>query len=120
MKEKRSSGSVTSLLLLEYLIESVSPPTAGRLALLAAVLLSGTPPGLDLEARPPGAGAGQGVGLREGDRDVGRAWRDTEGAGGAARGEDGSSSPQLPEAGALLQAASSYLQALVLQGVEPG
>lgn len=89
------------LLLLEDLVEGVSPPADGRLALVSGVLVRGD--------RAGGGG------------------RDAEGAGGARGGEDGgggggagdeAAAPQLPEAGALLQAAEPG--ALKLRGVEPG
>lgn len=115
----RSSGSVTTLLLLKDLIKSVSPPAAGRLDLLTSVLLHRAPPGRD--ARPPTVAgrAGRGGG-RESKWAVSSIGRDVEGTGGAGGGEDGgSAAPQLPEAGALLQA-STDPGALSLQGVEPG
>lgn len=43
--------SVPPLLLLKDLIEGVSPAAAGRLTVLASVLLRGAPPGHELEAR---------------------------------------------------------------------
>lgn len=123
VKQKRSSGSVASLLLLEDLIKGVSLPSAGRLVLLAAVLLHRAPPGRELEARPPGAArrAGRGGG-REDERAVSSVGCDEEGAGGAVGGVDGGrAAPQLPEAGALLQTAySSDPGGLTLQGVGPG
>lgn len=130
MKKNRkwSAGSVSSLLLLEDFIEGVSPAAAGRLALLASVLLHRAPPGRRLDPRPPSAagGAGRGGG-REDEGAVGSVGRDAEGAGGAGGGQDGGRAPpQLPEAGALLQASSSPSStsfgpgALALQGVEPG
>lgn len=105
---------MTSLLLLKDLIEGVSPPADGRLALVTPVLLGGAPPAPELEAGPPTRGGGD-------DRVGG----DAEGAGGAGGGEDGGrAAPQLPEAGALLQAScsssSTEPSALTLQGVEPG
>lgn len=76
--------SVASLLLLKDLIKSVSPPAAGRLALVTSVLLHRTPPRRELEARPPTAArrAGRGGG-REDVRAVGGVRCDEEGAGGA-------------------------------------
>lgn len=116
--------SVTSLLLLKDLIKSVSPPAAGRLALFTLVLLHRAPPGRELDARHATTAwwAGRGGG-REDELAVGGVRRDAEGACGAGGGEGGGrAAPQLPEAGALLEASSQGAnpRTLTLPGVEPG
>ncbi len=106
---KSRAASVTSLLLLKDLIKSVSPATAGRLALFASILLHRAPPGRLLDTCPPTTPrrAGRGGGWED-KRAVDGVWCDAEGAGGTG-GDEGSgrAAPQLPEAGALLQASSS-------------
>lgn len=68
---------MTSLLLLKDLIKSISPPAAGRLALLTSVLLRWAPPSRELEARPPtAAGRARRGGGREDKWAVGGVGRD--------------------------------------------
>lgn len=78
---------MTSLLLLEDFIKSVSPTAAGRLALLTSVLLRRAPPGRELDARPSAVPrrAGRGGGCED-ERAVDGVGRDAEGAGGAGGG----------------------------------
>lgn len=113
---------MSPLLLLKDLIESVSPAAGSRITVLASVLVRRAPPGYELDARPLAvtrrAGRGRGG---QGEWRVDGIRGDAERAGGVGGSQDSSrAAPQLPEAGALLQASSStHPGAMTLQWVGP-
>lgn len=114
---------MASVLLLEDLIKSCSPPAAGSITVLTRVIFGGAPPGWVLNTRPSAitrrAGRGRG---RKRHLALSVVRSDPERPGGAGGGQTiAGAAPQLPEAGALLQSSSSAEPgAQTLQGVRPG